>query len=163
MAPLTRRLVDPDATAALAADLAPHLRPGDVIALNGPLGAGKTTLARLLITALAGRPMEVPSPTFTLVQAYDVPAGTVWHFDLYRLGTPDEVLELDWDDAVADGIVLVEWPDRLGPLIPGHRLDIDLRFGDQSGDDRSALLTGHGGWAQRLTGIMPNVTTVSDR
>ena len=147
---LARRLVDSAATADLAAALAPHLHAGDVVTLTGTLGAGKTTFARLLITALAGRPIEVPSPTFTLVQTYDLPAGTVWHFDLYRLSAPDEVLELDWDEAVADGIVLVEWPDRLGRLVPAHRLDIDLRFGDQSDDDRLALLTGHGRWADRL-------------
>ena len=156
MSALTLQLADLSSTASLATALAPHLEPGDVVTLTGTLGAGKTTFARLLIAALAGRPVEVPSPTFTLVQTYDLPVGTVWHFDLYRLGTADEVLELDWDDAVTEGIVLVEWPDRLGPLTPVHRLDIDLRFGDQSADCRLAVLTGHGRWTERLTGLAPS-------
>ena len=157
MAGLTARLAGQAATASLARALAPHLRPGDVVTLTGTLGAGKTTFARMLITALAGRPVEVPSPTFTLVQTYDLPPGSVWHFDLYRLAAPDEVLELDWDEAAAEGIVLVEWPDRLGPLTPRDRLDIHLRFGDQSDEDRLAVLTGHGRWTERLTGIVPDV------
>ena len=157
MAGLTIRLAGEAATTTLAKALAPHLRPGDVVTLTGTLGAGKTTFARMLITVLAGRPVEVPSPTFTLVQTYDLPPGSVWHFDLYRLAASDEVLELDWDEAVAEGIVLVEWPDRLGSLTPGDRLDIHLRFGDQSDEDRLAVLTGYGRWTERLTGIAPDV------
>ncbi|MGP1394150.1 MAG: tRNA (adenosine(37)-N6)-threonylcarbamoyltransferase complex ATPase subunit type 1 TsaE [Inquilinaceae bacterium] len=149
-------LPDEAATAALAARLAGRLRRGDVIALGGDLGAGKTAFARALIGTMAGAAVEVPSPTFTLVQAYDLPAGTVYHFDLYRLTAPDEVVELGWDDARADGIVLVEWPDRLGPLVPGDRLDLDLAFAADPAaqpNRRTATLTGHGIWAGRLTGL----------
>ncbi len=108
-------LPDQAATEVLAVRLAAVLRPGDLIALGGDLGAGKTTLARALIRAAAGAEIEVPSPTFTLVQVYDLPIGAVWHFDLYRLSGPDEVIELGWDEARAEGVALVEWPDRLGP------------------------------------------------
>ena len=122
----TLALPDQAATEALAARIQPLLRPGDVVALGGDLGAGKTVLARALIRAAAGAEVEVPSPTFTLVQAYELPAGTIWHFDLYRLSGPDEVIELGWDEARGEGIALVEWPDRLGPLLPTDRLEIIL-------------------------------------
>ncbi len=156
LAPETSRrleLADETATVALARRLAPRLRPGDVVALWGDLGAGKTCFARALIGALCGAGEEVPSPTFTLVQTYDTPAGTVWHFDLYRLTVPDEAMELGLEDALAEGITLIEWPDRLGGLLPRERLDLALDHGPddgQSGERRTARLTGHGGWAGRL-------------
>jgi len=154
LAPETTRrlaLADEAATAALARAVARDARPGDVIALWGDLGAGKTRFARAFIGALAGEDEgeEVPSPTFTLVQSYDTPAGTVWHFDLYRLDSPDEVLELGFEEALADGIALIEWPDRLGPLLPRDRLDLALEFADAA-DARVARLTGQGAWAERL-------------
>ncbi|HZH26397.1 MAG TPA: tRNA (adenosine(37)-N6)-threonylcarbamoyltransferase complex ATPase subunit type 1 TsaE [Azospirillaceae bacterium] len=118
---------DEGATLALAAEVARTLRPGDVVALRGDLGAGKTAFARAAVRTLTGNPgEEVPSPTFTLVQTYDTPAGTVWHFDLYRLSGPDEVFELGWEEALAGGIALVEWPDRLGTLLPARRIDVTL-------------------------------------
>lgn len=139
----TLDLPDEAATAALAARLAALLQPGDVVLLAGDLGAGKSFLARALIRAAAGEPeLEVPSPTFTLVQSYDLPAGELWHFDLYRLAAPDEVLELGWDEARL-GICLVEWPDRLGPLTPADRLKIELAHGP--GDGRVATIIGLGG------------------
>lgn len=115
----------------LAALLAAGARPGDVLALTGELGAGKTTLARAFLAALARRegappPTEVPSPTFTLAQSYDVGSLVVSHFDLYRLEAPEEALELGIEDAVADGIVLIEWPERLGPYLPRDRIEIAL-------------------------------------
>lgn len=150
-------LPDEGATDALAQALAHILHPGDVIALSGSLGAGKTALARALINALP-RPdgsyaaEEVPSPTFTLVQTYERAPAPVWHFDLYRLSDPDEVEELGWDEAVGEGIVLVEWPDRLGALLPEDRLDILICF-PAKGAGRVAVLQGGEGWTERLKGL----------
>ena len=111
----------------LAAGLA-HLDGPLALCLWGTLGVGKTTLVRALIAAAAGRPVEVPSPTFTLVQVYDLPFGPLWHFDLYRLADPAEIVELGWDEALAEGVACVEWPDRLGGLLPPRRLDLALGF-----------------------------------
>ncbi|HYD98131.1 MAG TPA: tRNA (adenosine(37)-N6)-threonylcarbamoyltransferase complex ATPase subunit type 1 TsaE [Alphaproteobacteria bacterium] len=152
MPPLSLPLADESATAALAARLAPLLRPGDAVALHGTLGAGKTSFARGLIRAMAGdAEAEVPSPTFTLVQTYDTLAGTVWHFDLYRLQLAEEVWELGWEEARAEGIAVIEWPERLGGLLPADRLDIALAFAAEG--PRRAELTGHGGWAARLAAL----------
>ena len=135
------------ATEALAARLAALARAGDAVLLEGPLGAGKSALARAVLRAAAQDPaLEVPSPTFTLVQSYDLPGGTaVHHFDLYRLTGPDGLLELGWDEARA-GIVLVEWPGRLGRLTPPGALRVELTPG-RSEDERHARLTG---WEDRL-------------
>ncbi len=144
-------LPDEAATAALARRLAPTLVPGDVLALRGDLGAGKTAFARALVRALVGDDeAEVPSPTFTLVQTYDSGAGPVWHFDLYRLSGPDEVQELGWDE-VGQGIALVEWPDRLGPLLPRDRLELTMSF--DGSDARRADLAGFGAWGARLESL----------
>ncbi|MCL7465218.1 tRNA (adenosine(37)-N6)-threonylcarbamoyltransferase complex ATPase subunit type 1 TsaE [Phaeovulum sp. NW3] len=127
--PLTLTLADADATTRLGARLAPLLRAGDVVLLEGPIGAGKTHFARAVIQArlaMAGRQEDVPSPTFTLVQVYSPDVPEIWHADLYRLGHPDEVLELGLDEAFAQAICLVEWPDRLGDLTPRNALT--LRF-----------------------------------
>lgn len=114
-------------TAQHAQDFAHQLRPGDVVCLYGDLGLGKSVFARALIRHLAGNPaLEVPSPTFTLVQTYDTDKGPLWHFDLYRLKDPDEVYELGWEDALAEAINIVEWPERLGYLLPAHRINIHL-------------------------------------
>jgi tRNA threonylcarbamoyladenosine biosynthesis protein TsaE len=145
-------LADEAATSAFAGRVAALLRPGDVVALRGDLGAGKTSFARAMIRALAGAEVEVPSPTFTLVQTYEVEPAPVWHFDLYRLSGPDEVIELGWEEARAGGIALVEWPDRLGPLLPAERLEIRLDFGDGA-ESRLATLTGQEGWAARLAAL----------
>ncbi|MEQ8964400.1 MAG: tRNA (adenosine(37)-N6)-threonylcarbamoyltransferase complex ATPase subunit type 1 TsaE [Azospirillaceae bacterium] len=123
---MSRVLEGEAATIALAQALAPALAPGAVITLAGDLGTGKTVFARALIRHAAGAPdLEVPSPTFTLVQVYDTPDMVIWHFDLYRLSDPEEVVELDWDEALA-GVVLVEWPDRLGDRLPADRLAVTL-------------------------------------
>jgi tRNA threonylcarbamoyladenosine biosynthesis protein TsaE len=146
-------LADETETAALAARLAAIARPGDFIALSGPLGAGKTSFARAFIRALAGPATEVPSPTFTLVQTYDSPKGTVWHGDLYRVSAPEEAIELGIEEALGDSILLVEWPERLGPFLPARRCDLSLspgaspsmrqvRIEDRGGADLVARLDG---------------------
>lgn len=139
-------LADAAATDRLAVAVAALARPGDAILLMGDLGTGKTSFARRFIAARAGRALDVPSPTFTLVQAYALPGGAVWHFDLYRLERPGDAIELGIDEAFAEGISLVEWPDRLGGLVPADRLEIALTYGDRP-DERHATLTGHGRWA----------------
>lgn len=112
-------------TLALGAALAGPARRGHVIALSGPLGAGKTTLARGFIQA-RGDTEEVVSPTFTLVQVYDAPDVPIWHFDLYRLEKAEDAFELGLEEALAGAITLIEWPERLGPLLPAARLDVTL-------------------------------------
>jgi tRNA threonylcarbamoyladenosine biosynthesis protein TsaE len=130
-------LADETATEQLGATLAARLRPGDVVGLEGELGSGKTTLARAILRAAAGDPeLIVPSPTFTLVEVYETARGTYWHFDLYRLEAPQQVFELGWEEALAEGIVLVEWPQRLGDLLPKH-FNVTL---EMDGDGRRALL-----------------------
>ena len=181
-------LPQPTDTQTLGRRLAGIVRPGDLIALTGDLGTGKTALARALIAGLPGPDggdasgEEVPSPTFTLVQTYDRRTAdgaplAVWHFDLYRLGEPDEVDELGWEEALAGGLVLVEWPDRLGARLPSPRLDITLVYApDEAQDDaehtgaadaeedakddaaraqagRVAVLQGGAGWAGRIDAL----------
>src|SRR5690242_11670525 len=128
MVPEMIDLADERATLALGARLAGAAVRGDVFALAGDLGAGKTTLARGFIRALTTPEEEVPSPTFTLVQTYDTPKGMVWHFDLYRLEDPEEAWELGIEEAFADGISLVEWPERLGALLPARRRAVSLEL-----------------------------------
>ena len=116
-------LPDEAATERLGAALALRLRPRDVVALQGGLGVGKTTLARAILRAASGdATLIVPSPTFTLAEVYDTPRGAFWHFDLYRLASREEAWELGIEDAFSDGISLIEWAERLGPLLPERRL-----------------------------------------
>src|SRR5437016_4079531 len=144
-------LPDEAATAAFAARISALAEIGDVIALSGDLGAGKTTFARAFIRA-RGETGEVPSPTFTLVQVYELAAAAIWHFDLYRLRSPDEAWELGIEDAFAEGISLIEWPDRLGPLLPPYRLEIALLFADRP-EARRAVISACENWQERLVGI----------
>jgi tRNA threonylcarbamoyladenosine biosynthesis protein TsaE len=139
-------LPDEAATQALGAGLAPLLRPGDAVCLTGPLGAGKSTLARALIRALTSPAEEVPSPTFTLVQFYDAEGLTLAHFDLYRLSDPDEAYEIGLDEALETGAALIEWPQRLEDRLPPDRLDIEIAI---TGDGRVARLVPHGAWKDR--------------
>jgi tRNA threonylcarbamoyladenosine biosynthesis protein TsaE len=144
-AQLTLDLPDQQATASLGARIAALLGPGDAVLLEGPLGAGKTTLARALLRALVTDPaLEVPSPSYTLVQEYETPRGPVWHLDLWRLEGQGDLRELGWEEARA-GIVLVEWPDRLGALRPKEALTISLFLAPA--ESRHAVLTG---WPDRL-------------
>ena len=153
-------LPDLTSTERLAASVAALTRPGDAILLAGPLGAGKSAFARAFLrTATGDRQLEVPSPSFTLVQSYDTGIGVVHHFDLWRLDGPGGLAELGWDEARAD-IVLVEWPDRLGAELPGDALAINLAFGagaydaatlgtgiPVAGEARRATLAG---WPERI-------------
>lgn len=145
-------LASEDATAALAAALAPRLRAGDVLLLDGPVGAGKSAFARALIRARLGEPeAEVPSPTFTLVQTYGEPPDLLWHADLYRLGGPAEVAETGLLAAMEEAISLVEWPDRLGALAPASALVVGIEpVGEAS---RRITFSGPPDWAQRLRGL----------
>jgi tRNA threonylcarbamoyladenosine biosynthesis protein TsaE len=146
---LWRDLPDLAATAALAAAVAALARPGDVILLEGPFGAGKTEFARAFLRAASGDPaLEVPSPSFTLVQTYDTSLGPVHHFDLWRLDGPGAMVELGWDEARED-IVLAEWPERLGAIRPPEALEVCLLLGE--GEARRAMLTG---WPDRLGRLM---------
>jgi len=130
-------LPSPDATAALARQLAGRVAPGDCLLLAGTLGAGKSHFARAMIRALTGNPSEdVPSPTYTLVQTYDAPAGEIWHADLYRLGGPQETDELGLAAAFDSAICLIEWPDRLGPDSPAGAIRLHFTV---TGDDSRRL------------------------
>ena len=146
MTALELELADAEATAALGGAVGRALRAGDAVCLWGPLGAGKTTLARGLIRSLTRPDEEIPSPTFTLVQLYETPVFPVAHFDLYRLGRAAEVDELGLDEALDEGAVVIEWPERLEGRLPPDRLDILLRI---EGEARRVRLEPHGAWEGR--------------
>lgn len=129
---VTRRYASEAETGRAAARLGPLLRPGHVLLLEGGIGAGKTHFARSLIRAILQEDEDVPSPTFTLVQTYDTAAGELWHADLYRLGHPDDVIELGLAEAFEQAICLVEWPDRLGDLAPPGALHLSFSVVDDS-------------------------------
>ena len=145
MSPDERLLSTPQASEALGAAVGRAMRPGDAVCLWGPLGAGKTTLARGLIRQLAGD-QDIPSPTFTLVQTYEGAHFSIAHFDLYRIERPQELEELGLDDALDQGAVVIEWPERLGARLPADRLDIRLAV---EGEGRSVRLEPHGRWHGR--------------
>jgi tRNA threonylcarbamoyl adenosine modification protein YjeE len=138
-------IADEAALARLAARIAGLARPGDLIALEGDLGAGKTSFARAFIQSLQEEPEEVPSPTFTLVQTYETKAGMVLHADLYRIADPSEVASLGLAEALADSILLVEWPDRLPGIAAAGRLTVRLDFASTP-DSRCVVLLGMGRW-----------------
>lgn len=127
--PDIRHLHSPAETCELARHMAPLLGPGDVILLEGEIGAGKSHFARCLIRSLLTHPEDIPSPTFTLVQTYDTPESEIWHADLYRLADVNEVDELGLLDAFDTAICLVEWPDRLGPDTPEDALLLRFALG----------------------------------
>jgi tRNA threonylcarbamoyladenosine biosynthesis protein TsaE len=144
------RLKDAAATARLGASVAGALETGEAVCLWGPLGAGKSTLARGAIRALGDPQEDAPSPTFTLVQFYPAERLNLAHFDLYRLTRPDEAYEIGLDEALEDGAALIEWPERLGPHLPADRLDIELSvIGEGEAEQRLARLTPHGAWEGR--------------
>ncbi len=163
----TLTLPDPAAATRLGAAIAARLRRGEAVCLTGPLGAGKSTLARGLIRALTTPDEEVPSPTFTLVQSYAGPRLAVAHFDLYRLKSAAEVFELGLDEALATGVAVIEWPERLGGDLPRDRLDVSLEIGPQgepgdgsatgadAGDPpRLARFSGQGAWSERVRDLL---------
>ena len=155
-------LADADATTALGRAVAPRLEPGEAVLLYGPLGMGKSTLARGLIRALAGEDEDVPSPTFTLVQFYDSHAPErgppIAHFDLYRLIRPEEAFEIGLDEALDVGADLIEWPERLGDdparALGPDRLTITL---EERGEGRHATVSGAGAWAEKIADLLESL------
>lgn len=145
-------LANETATRRLAVDAASILKAGDLVTLSGDLGAGKTAFARALIRHLAGdESLDVPSPTFTLVQTYTLPRFTVVHADLYRVGRASELAELGVDEAAENAVVLLEWPDRAADVLPADRLDIAFTLAPHLGvNQRNAEITGHGAFAPRI-------------
>jgi tRNA threonylcarbamoyladenosine biosynthesis protein TsaE len=152
MADIRIEIPDEAALARLAGRIAGLARPGDLIALEGDLGAGKTAFARAFIQSLQDEPEEVPSPTFTLVQSYETRAGTVLHGDLYRIADRSETEALGLIDALGDAILLVEWPDRLPEVRPAGLLTVRLDFGN-SPDSRLVTLAGAGRWQAQLEDV----------
>ncbi|WP_133121878.1 tRNA (adenosine(37)-N6)-threonylcarbamoyltransferase complex ATPase subunit type 1 TsaE [Pleomorphomonas carboxyditropha] len=154
MSPSYRKTIsvaDEAGTRRLADDIAAIARPGDVIALHGDLGMGKSAFARAVVRRLAGDPgLEVPSPTFTLLQSYETARFPVHHFDLYRLADPDELIEIGFAEAVGEGLSLIEWPDRAGDELPAERLNIVISEGEGLDGRRFSLEARDGGWADRL-------------
>lgn len=152
-------LADAEATTALGRAVAPLLEPGEAVLLYGPLGMGKSTLARGLIRALAGEDEDVPSPTFTLVQFYDSHAPErgppIAHFDLYRLNRPEEAFEIGLDEALDVGAALIEWPERLGDN-PARTLGPDILTItlQERGEGRHATVSGAGAWAMKINAIV---------
>ncbi len=148
------RLEIPDETGTrqLANDIAMVLRPGDTVCLSGDLGAGKSTFARALIRSFAGDPeLEVPSPTFTLVQTYDFDRFDLSHFDLYRLEDPEELEELGLDDLLETGAALIEWPEKAADLLPEKALWIQITQPDEEKDRRVfSFYSSHSDWRQRI-------------
>jgi len=135
-------------TASLGRRIAKLLRAGDAVTLAGTLGAGKTVMARAIIRHFLPNE-EVPSPTFTLVQTYETPGFVISHIDLYRLKSRNEARELGLDEALERGVLLIEWPDRMGDMLPADRLDVVFE-GVEDDEGRILKLIGRGSWAARV-------------
>ncbi len=136
--------------------LAAQAQAGDVIALSGPLGAGKTVLAKGFIKQKVGEGTDVSSPTFTLVHVYDQVQPPIWHFDLFRLEAEEEMAELGLDEALTNGISLIEWPEKAGSWLPPDRLHIELAM-DAGSERRRATVTGGPSWTSRLDDVLAHV------
>ena len=152
MARVRLSLPDQEATRRFGGRLAALIRAGDVIALRGALGSGKTELARALIRARAGIALEVPSPSYTLVQDYALGDLVIRHIDLYRIGDAAELSELGLESPAADEVWLIEWPERAGAALPPERLEVELRQGEAP-DARIAELRAGPGWEGRLEAL----------
>src|SRR5580698_3400129 len=154
-ASFTVTLPNEEATARFAIDIAAALEPGDLVTLSGDLGAGKTAFARALIRHLAGDDaIEVPSPTFTLIQSYELSRFPLVHADFYRLSSAAELTELGFDDLPEGTVVLLEWPDRAAGFLPPDRLDITFTLAPQLGPDvRNVRYVGYGSFAARTERI----------
>lgn len=127
-------------TVAFAGYIAETLQNGDILCLQGPLGAGKSVIARSIIQSLLNNgELEVPSPTFTLAQTYEWHDTLIWHFDLYRLEDPEEIYEIGWEEALSNGLLLIEWPERLGPLKPQNAKTLSIAA---HGDSRTMTYDG---------------------
>jgi tRNA threonylcarbamoyladenosine biosynthesis protein TsaE len=145
-------LKDAGQTENFAHILSKNVQPGDTILLSGPVGAGKTHFARSLIKSLLISDEDVPSPTFTLVQTYETQAGEVWHADLYRLSSEQEIEELGLSEAMIDAVCLIEWPDRLGSYTPEDALHINITPLNAL-DERSVITHwSHPKWATKTKG-----------
>ncbi len=138
------------ATAALAAAIAKLARVGDVIALSGDIGAGKTVFARGFVRALSKVDEDVPSPTFTLLQTYDCAQGPVHHYDFYRLESARDAYEIGIDESFAEAITLIEWPERIAVLRGGHWLDIEFSMDARNPEKRELVLRAGPAWRDRL-------------
>lgn len=162
---VTVSLASPEATAGCARAIAELLVPGDTILLEGPIGAGKSHFCRAAIRQMLereGREEDIPSPTFTLMQTYELSDAEVWHADLYRLTDPGQLIELGLDDAFETAITFVEWPDRLGPSTPQNALQITLAPGATE-DARSARITASDPkWNKLLPLLAAGGSSVSD-
>tara|TARA_R110002072_G_scaffold182463_1_gene338597 strand:- start:669 stop:1160 length:492 start_codon:yes stop_codon:yes gene_type:complete len=141
-------------SAALAERVSEILKPGDIIALGGTLGAGKTAFVRALVRALAREEIDVPSPTYNLLLTYDFDDFCLYHYDLYRLEAPEEAFELDIDEAFDSGVSVIEWPDRLGRYLPESNLRIEITAED-AGNSEARLFSFYGDdqWRRRLGDI----------
>ena len=149
------------ATQNLGSLLADGLTAGDVIALSGPLGAGKSALARSIILSANPNETEVPSPTFSLVQTYELEDRTpLWHLDLYRIENPEDAMQLGLDDAFVDAVCLIEWPDRVQKFLPKSTLSIHLYLAcaDDADGIRFAAITTPPNWSERMQAIIAKST-----
>lgn len=140
-------------TEKIASQLAAHVQLGDVIALHGDLGVGKSVFARAFIRSLTSLDEEVPSPTFTLVQIYEAEAGELYHFDVYRLEQAEDALELGIEEAFNEGISLIEWPSKLGTYLPWDCLNIEINHDENNETSRVMNFSSNGTWMQRLKEI----------
>ncbi len=150
--PILRNYALPDlaATGHLARLLVPVLKTGDVLTLQGGLGAGKTSFARYLLQEL-GVTGDIPSPTYTLVQDYETSLGLIHHFDLYRLNAPEDLEELGWHEALTCGVSIIEWPERAEGLLPASRLH--LEFSQNEDGVRHCSIMPCGAWAERFKAV----------